>query len=265
MKTIFDIGMHEGWDSEFYLRKGFRVVAVEANPAYLERVQTRLKQWIDSGSLTIVHKAVAAESGRRIPFHVSEHVHGWSSTQKHMAERDGLRSKPVEVESVTVPELFDLHGVPHYLKCDIEGADALVAGQIAASPEKPRYVSFEIHDIADPLLPLLKRAGYDRFQIVNQEFLHLQHVPNPPREGVLAMPRCDLMISGLFGADLDPAFWSDFDLLMKRLRRWRRLHTKTIDPVSRWLAKRYGKLTRRLWLLERGWLDIHATRGGYNA
>ena len=29
---IFDIGCHLGEDSEFYLRKGFKVVAVEANP-----------------------------------------------------------------------------------------------------------------------------------------------------------------------------------------------------------------------------------------
>ena len=30
---IFDIGFHTGLDSEFYLRKGFRVVGVEARPA----------------------------------------------------------------------------------------------------------------------------------------------------------------------------------------------------------------------------------------
>ena len=29
---IFDIGMHIGQDTEFYLKKGFCVVAVEANP-----------------------------------------------------------------------------------------------------------------------------------------------------------------------------------------------------------------------------------------
>jgi 16S rRNA A1518/A1519 N6-dimethyltransferase RsmA/KsgA/DIM1 with predicted DNA glycosylase/AP lyase activity len=29
---IYDVGMHHGEDTEFYLRKGFRVVAFEADP-----------------------------------------------------------------------------------------------------------------------------------------------------------------------------------------------------------------------------------------
>jgi hypothetical protein len=29
---IYDLGMHRGGDTQFYLEKGFRVVAVEANP-----------------------------------------------------------------------------------------------------------------------------------------------------------------------------------------------------------------------------------------
>ena len=29
---IFDVGLHRGEDTEFYLKKGFRVVAFEANP-----------------------------------------------------------------------------------------------------------------------------------------------------------------------------------------------------------------------------------------
>jgi hypothetical protein len=30
---IYDIGLHKGEDSEFYLKKGFRVVAIEALPS----------------------------------------------------------------------------------------------------------------------------------------------------------------------------------------------------------------------------------------
>ena len=29
---IYDVGMHKGEDTEFYLRKGFRVIAIEADP-----------------------------------------------------------------------------------------------------------------------------------------------------------------------------------------------------------------------------------------
>lgn len=34
---IFDLGMHHGHDSEYYLKKGFQVVAVEANPLLCAR------------------------------------------------------------------------------------------------------------------------------------------------------------------------------------------------------------------------------------
>ena len=32
-KVIFDLGMHNGDDTAFYLSRGFNVVALEANPA----------------------------------------------------------------------------------------------------------------------------------------------------------------------------------------------------------------------------------------
>ena len=39
---IYDIGQHTGEDTAFYLGKGFRVVAVEANPTLAEATETPL-------------------------------------------------------------------------------------------------------------------------------------------------------------------------------------------------------------------------------
>jgi hypothetical protein len=36
---IFDMGLHKGEDTDFYLRKGFDVVAFEANPFLIEHRQ----------------------------------------------------------------------------------------------------------------------------------------------------------------------------------------------------------------------------------
>jgi len=60
---IYDIGMHEGEDSKFYLAKGFRVVAVEADPLLCEQAADRLGQFIQSGQLTIVNRAIAPTRG----------------------------------------------------------------------------------------------------------------------------------------------------------------------------------------------------------
>jgi hypothetical protein len=51
---IYDVGLHKGEDAEFYLRKGFRVVAFEADPDLIAFCKGRLKEFIDQGQLTIV-------------------------------------------------------------------------------------------------------------------------------------------------------------------------------------------------------------------
>jgi FkbM family methyltransferase len=261
MKTIFDIGMHEGWDSEFYLRKGFRVVAVEANPQFLPAVRQRLQPFLESRQLTIVNKVISREGGHTIPFYVRPDKNGWSSIYRDVAERDGQASAMIDIGSVTVPELYAEHGIPHFIKCDIEGADEIVAEQLAAEPRKPAYASFEVDGADDRIVGLLAGAGYDRFQLVNQGYLPRYRPPNPAREGSYVDQRFDGRMSGLFGAELDPAFWADVAVTRRRLGRWRALHDGKTWALTRYLARRYGKFTLRTWLIGRGWIDLHARHG----
>ena len=60
---IYDVGMHEGKDTEFYLRKGFRVVAIEANPELADKVRNRLSADVESGRLTILELAISDRDG----------------------------------------------------------------------------------------------------------------------------------------------------------------------------------------------------------
>ena len=60
---IFDVGAHIGEDSEFYLRKGFNVVAVEANPALCDGLKQRFADEIDDGRFILVDKAIAEQAG----------------------------------------------------------------------------------------------------------------------------------------------------------------------------------------------------------
>ena len=54
---IIDVGMHDGTDTAYYLAKGFRVVAVEANPALVRAAQDRFSVEIDEGRLAIIAAA----------------------------------------------------------------------------------------------------------------------------------------------------------------------------------------------------------------
>ena len=38
---IYDVGLHEGQDTAYYLWKGFRVLAVEANPELTQAAQSK--------------------------------------------------------------------------------------------------------------------------------------------------------------------------------------------------------------------------------
>ena len=40
---IYDVGLHLGEDTEYYLKKGFRVIAFEANPELVD-IPIRLEQ-----------------------------------------------------------------------------------------------------------------------------------------------------------------------------------------------------------------------------
>src|ERR1019366_6379367 len=50
---IYDVGMHKGEDSDFYLQKGFRVIGFEADPDLIEHCRNRFSREIEQGRLTI--------------------------------------------------------------------------------------------------------------------------------------------------------------------------------------------------------------------
>ena len=60
---IYDVGMHQGKDTEFYLRKGFRVVAIEANPDFVCMVRDGLSTDVESGRLTVLEVAISDRAG----------------------------------------------------------------------------------------------------------------------------------------------------------------------------------------------------------
>lgn len=48
-KVIFDLGSHKGEDSDFYLKKGFRVVAVDASDELSEKISQKFSEYLKRG------------------------------------------------------------------------------------------------------------------------------------------------------------------------------------------------------------------------
>src|SRR5262249_28452785 len=79
-KLIFDIGAHKGEDTRFYLRKGFRVVAVEAYPHHVQHIQDQLADDILRGDLVVEQVGIGETRGRG-KFYVHETHTDWHRSE----------------------------------------------------------------------------------------------------------------------------------------------------------------------------------------
>lgn len=253
---IFDLGFFDGSDTRYYLDKGFRVVAVEADHRAVARATRDFHAELASGTLTLLERAVWKDDGATVPFYLDQREDSaFHSVYRDVAERDGGGAVVHEVETVTIPTLFDVYGVPRYVKCDIEGADAIVVEQIGADGRLPPFLSIEIFE--RELIHGLGKAGYDRFQLVNQGHLSKFRQPRPAREGRTASVVFGGAHSGLFGRDLPMAHWCDEDTCVRRFDRWKRMKMNygLIPRVQKHIARMGGWS----WLDCTGWMDLHVT------
>jgi FkbM family methyltransferase len=249
---IFDVGCHRGEDSRFYLRKGFRVVAVEANPELCRELRDTFSREIASGQFVLVEKAIAEVSGE-VEFFVNSAHSIWGTICREIAERDGMNISRIVVPSVTFNSLLQSYGVPRYLKIDIEGADMLCLKSLLSEPDRPDFVSFETDrktiSALRAELSLLTRLGYQRFQLVDQKTVQKQSQPFPAREGLHADCGIAPDAAGLFGLEL-PGRWLSIPGF--------------IASYTRVMARdRLAGLARRCALpnLIRGsWYDVHAAK-----
>jgi FkbM family methyltransferase len=238
---IFDIGMHEGEDTSFYLAKGFCVVALEANPSLVAAARDKFAESIASGALNIVHAALDRHDDEETTLYVNDDLPVWSSLARERAERHTYKARPVPVRTTTLHALIARFGTPHYLKCDIEGADSVCAAQLARLEEVPPFASFEASDI--DVFVSLRSAGYSRFQLVDVDQTRHWDVKQPEaaREGKTIEWTFPEHSSGPFGRELPDEKWVDLRAALKRFLVYEELQMRSPE-------------------LDLGWLDVHAAR-----
>jgi FkbM family methyltransferase len=178
-KLIYDIGYHRGEDTSHYLEKGYRVIAVEANPLLANQGQQRFKNAIKSGQLHLLNLGIGQEDNI-LEFWVNDTQSEWSSFDKNIGCRNNTRCHAEMIQCVPLYNLFAKYGVPFYLKIDIEGNDIYCLQQIDPN-NKPKYVSCEACHL--DWLTLLHEKGYTKFKMINQ--FDGFHAFNPVREGSL--------------------------------------------------------------------------------
>jgi FkbM family methyltransferase len=265
---IYDVGAHKGEDSEFYLLKGFRVIAIEAVPELCEDIRSRLQLYLQSGQLTLISAAIA-ERASPVKFFVNRGNSVWGTTCENWAKRNerlGAPSRMITVDGISFSEVLLKHGIPYYLKVDIEGSDLLCLRALSAFASKPKYASIETatRRWADVLeeFSTFQSLGYSRFKLVQQEHVSKQRCPNPPVEGSYVDYQFEYGATGLFGEESPGRWMSEREALRAYKSIFLRHHLFGQESIiqrakfGRYLCDRY---LSRLPLCNLGWYDTHAT------
>ena len=199
---IFDVGMNTGQDTDFYLKKGFRVVAIEANALQVREARWKFKWFVLRRRLTLLNVAIG-HPGRR-PFYINETHHEWSSLVEEIGARGG-RFRRVEVEVVTLDSVMRRFGTPYYLKIDIEGMDRLAVASLAQTDDRPAFVSVESGP-GPQWLDSLHELAYRWFKLVDQSLVPSVRCPRPALEGRFVDYQFKAGSSGPFGEEA-PGPW----------------------------------------------------------
>lgn len=164
-QLIFDIGLHQGQDTGYYLSKGYRVLAIEANPVLASFCSRKFQRYVSSGQLIIENVGIAAKPGK-MPFYINKRLSEWSSFDKSLGTRNGSAYEIQEVACVTTAGLFDTYGIPYYLKVDIEGFDFYCINDLPDNGQGPKYVSCEATEVG--LIDTMYEKGYRKFKLIHQ-------------------------------------------------------------------------------------------------
>lgn len=179
---IYDVGLNTGQDTDYYLKKGYRVVAFEAEPRNVEFCCERFADAIADGRLTIVEGAIT-ENGTGINgngmtrFYRNEGHSPWGSTSEDWAARNsifGAEMESIKVKAVDFAAALEEYGVPHYLKADIVGSEVICLRAMRQFEHKPDYLSIRSEKLVFAKLlyefDLLEELGYGSFKVVKQDF-----------------------------------------------------------------------------------------------
>jgi FkbM family methyltransferase len=234
---IYDVGLHDGSDTAYYLQRGFRVVAIDANPAMIELARKTFHS-VSSDRLILLNLAIADKAEERV-FWISDNPI-WSSFDESIAKRNGTHAEAATIRCEPFSTILERFGIPHYLKIDIEGSDGYCIEGLAKFQDRPRYISWEAtYPAGIDQLRMARDLGYTRFKIIRQnDFLP---VLGPPYS---------------YPQELNLLYWRAVRKMRKFAGRW--------QESPGWSSGPFGEDTPGRWFtwheIARRWRDFHERR-----
>jgi FkbM family methyltransferase len=233
--VIYDFGANNGDNIAYYLRKPYRVVAVEANPALCRRIEERYAEAVASGRLVVVCCVISTgpETGE-VPFYLHKRKPVLSQFPKPAADK-AARFDEVALPALSPVSIIARHGTPHYIKIDLEHYDAAVLRSLFEQGIFPDYISAEAHTVE--VFCLLVAAGnYRAFKLVDGRSVSTRYANHPiaTTDGINnhIFPSHS---AGPYGNDIDGP-WCDADQLFRQLAEaglgWKDIHASRHDAPS---------------------------------
>lgn len=168
MKVIFDIGANKGQNLNYFLNKADIVIAIEANPYLVEKIESDFKKFINNKKLIVRNIALTNnENIKKIDFY----IHKIKNTHSTIYPDDISKFYKHEVKcdkaSLIIQKYLKEFNISkiEYIKIDIEGADKLVLEDLLKNNILAKNLSVECHD--PEVLELLISSPYNSFKFIS--------------------------------------------------------------------------------------------------
>jgi len=172
-ELVFDVGANIGEYAETFSSLGATVVAVEPNPSCCQPLY-RLARMRNVRVEGCAVGAVPGNASLRICDHseLSTLSDEWYEKSQRSATYAGVQwLEQVQVPVVTLDLLAKRHGVPVFVKIDVEGSEESV---ISGMSFTPKFLSFEFSDVrregALRCIEMLGKKGYKFNPMLGREF-----------------------------------------------------------------------------------------------
>jgi FkbM family methyltransferase len=177
---VFDIGAHVGDRTAAFRRLGARVVAVEPQPALVRTLRLLFGR---DAMVAIESAAVGRVAGTTALMINIDNPTVSTASREFVAAAQGAQgwegqiwSRQLPVRVVTLDDLVARHGLPRFVKIDVEGFEADV---LAGLTHPVAALSFEFttiqRGVAQTCIARCAELGYRRFKAAlgeSQEFAH---------------------------------------------------------------------------------------------
>jgi len=268
---IYDIGLHKGEDTAFYLKLGYNVIAIEANPDLVQYCHQRFAEQIKTQQLVIIYGALtdplAGQEGV-VTFYKNNTLSEWGTIDPLWVERNrtsfNTTAEEISVPIIRLDDILRKYGCPYFMKIDIEGADMFCLDYLKLIDDKPQFLSIESNKVNFSKLieefNTLSNLGYTKYAIAQQATIG-NSTYNVTLGDKTIQHTFEISASGLFGELLNMP-WVEKEVAIAEykwiFKFYKLFGDNSIFMKSGEFSYMYHLLQQQLGEPLAGWYDTHA-------